>query len=152
MENLYLWLKHHIMKNLFYIAGLCILLASCTNYGTKIDFNGDEVYYKDPVTEQEATQVGEFLKSYQYFTGQGFTVQVLKEEGYTVRFATKEGIENDADVMSGFKFLLIDMSAAAFNGDPITVDLCDETLNTKVTITHAEAKSFMEKMLTEQPL
>ncbi|HRF76568.1 MAG TPA: hypothetical protein PLB46_08350, partial [Chitinophagales bacterium] len=85
-------------------------------------------------------------------TGQGFTVQVLKEEGYTVRFATKEGIENDADVMSGFKFLLIDMSAAAFNGDPITVDLCDETLNTKVTITHAEAKSFMEKMLTEQPL
>lgn len=127
-----------------------VTITGCTSYGNKIDMNGDEIYYTDPVSEEQANKVGEFLTSYQYFTGQGYAIQVVKDTNFKVRFVTKEGIENDEEVVGGFKFLQIDMSNAAFDGQPVDIDLCNEKLETKMTITYADAKSFLDKMMQEQ--
>jgi len=141
--------KTNMMKNLTLITLFGLLLTGCSNYGTKLDFEGDEMYYKAPVTEEVANNVAQFLKDYQYFTGQGFSVQVTNENGYRIRFVTKEGAENDAEVTSGFKFLLIDLCNAALKGEAADLDLCDEQLKTKSSITYAEAKAYMEQKLLE---
>jgi hypothetical protein len=141
--------KTNTMKNLTLITLFGLLLTGCSNYGTKLDFEGDELYYKEPVTEEVATNVAQFLKDYQYFTGQGFSVQVLNENGYRIRFVTKEGVENDEEVTGGFKFLLIDLCNSALKGEPADIDLCDEQLKTKSSITYTEAKSYMEQKLLE---
>ena len=135
------------MRNILSICILFTMLGGCTSYGEKIDFQGDDLYYKSPVTKANANQLGEFLKSYQYFTGKGYAVQVIKDTTYTVRFATKDSIEQDEEVIGGFKFLLMDMSNAAFEGAPVNVDLCDASFHTKMSISYSDAKSFMEEML-----
>ena len=71
------------------------------------------------------------------------------ENGYRIRFVTKEGVENDEEVTGGFKFLLIDLCNAALKGEPADIDLCDEQLKTKSSITYTEAKSYMEQKLLE---
>ncbi|MEZ5014641.1 MAG: hypothetical protein R2794_10150 [Chitinophagales bacterium] len=134
------------MKKWLFIA-CCALLSACTNYGTKIDITGDEVYYKDPITEEQATAVGNFLKSYNYFQGAGVSVQVIKDSDYRVRFVTKEGIENDPEIINGFKILLLDMSADAFGGSAVNVDLCDEHLKTKTTILYTDAQKYMGEQI-----
>ena len=141
--------KTNTMKNLTLITLVTILLAGCSNYGTKLDFNGDELYYKEPVTEEVANNVGRFLNDYKYFTGQGYSVQVTNENGYRIRFVTKDGIENDEEIVAGFKFLLIDLCNAALNGEPADIDLCDAQLKTKSSITYMEARGYMDLKLLE---
>lgn len=137
------------MKRWIIMLLLAFTLGACNKLGTKIDFNGDEVYYKDPVTDSLATAVGTFLKEYHYFTGNGFAVQVLKNEHYQVHFATIDGIENDQEVIIGFYFLMLDMSNLVLNGNPIDIALCDDHMAVKRTLTYTEAKKYLEEALSE---
>ncbi|MBK9457454.1 MAG: hypothetical protein IPO24_18640 [Bacteroidetes bacterium] len=139
-----------MMKNILLISALTILFSACSNLGERIDFEGDEVYYKAPITEVQAKQVGQFLKDYQYFTGNGFTVQVVKGENMTVNFATVDGIENDEEVIVGYYFLLVDMSNAVLDGNPIDIALCDDKLQVKKLLTFADAKAFLDKAVLSQ--
>jgi len=138
------------MKFILYITLLTVLFSSCSNLGDRIDFEGDEVYYKEPITELDATSIGQFLKDYKYFTGSGFTVQVVKKDLITVNFATVEGIENDEEVIVGYYFLLVDMSNAVMDGKPIDIALCDEKLQVKKVLTFADAKAFLDKAVLSQ--
>ncbi len=138
------------MKHFLYVAMLSALFSSCSNLGDRIDFEGDEVYYKSPVTETEAAAIGQFLKDYQYFTGSGFTVQVVKNDQLTVNFATVEGIENDEEVIVGYYFLLVDMSNAVMAGKPLDIALCDDKLQVKKVLTFADAKAFLDKAVLSE--
>lgn len=138
------------MKYLLSIIFVTMVLSSCSNLGERIDFDGDEVYYKSPITEEEATKIGQFLKEYQYFTGNGFTVQVVKDELLTVNFATIDGIENDEEVIVGYYFLLIDMSNAVMEGNAINIALCDEKLKVKKLITYQDAKTYLDKAILSE--
>ncbi len=138
------------MKNFTLIALFALVLSGCTSFGTKLDFNGDELYYKTPVTEETAKSVGEFLVGYKYFTGQGYSVQVTNDSGMHVRFVTQDGIENDPETIGGFKFLLIDLVQSALKGTPADIDLCDDQLKTKSTITYDDAKMYMQQMMDSQ--
>ncbi|MGB4930521.1 MAG: hypothetical protein WBP43_11140 [Chitinophagales bacterium] len=139
------------MKNLLLLT-LCVsILSACStksnDYGTKLDIGGDQLFYKPPVTEANALEVGNFLKSYQYFKGSGSAVQVLKETNYVVRFATRPGTETDNELIKGYIFIQLDMSNTTFDGQPVDIELCDSILQTKKRINFDEAKSVLEDMI-----
>lgn len=57
------------MKKLFFLCIATQMLLSCSNYGDKLEFNATEVYYKDGVTEAEATQLGNYLVTSEFADG-----------------------------------------------------------------------------------
>ncbi len=67
---------------------LTVLLAvglACSSYGTKLDFNGGELYYTDNVTEADAKKLGDYLVKSGFFGGRQVTVQ-LDKAGATYQF------------------------------------------------------------------
>lgn len=115
-------------------------LAGC--YGKKLTFGKGEVFYKDPVTEAEATKLGNFLKDeVKYFddTNQK-SVQVVKEgDTYVVKFVVKEGSEKDNDVVAAFGMVGAGISSEVFGGAKVQVDLADTSLKTLKSLPAAAA-------------
>lgn len=112
------------------------LFIACNDYGEKLEFDGDEVYYiSENVEEAEAQKLGEFLQSTDYFTGKGFSVQLdKKDDVYLVRFVVQEQAYEGEDYINIFRAYGEQISNTALNGEPVEVHLCDDTLTTKKVI------------------
>jgi hypothetical protein len=117
-----------------FAACICVLaLTSCTDYGTKVTFEGNkgEVYYKgDGVTEADAKAVGKFLEDEQFFQKDDKTrsVQISKDSGrIKARFVVDEkaiGTMPDAD--ESFALIGAAMSKDVFNNTPVDVIYTDD--------------------------
>jgi hypothetical protein len=64
---------------------LLLVGLGCNQYGTKLEFNGGELYYTNNVTEAETKKLGEYLVKEGFFDGVRKTVQ-LDESGATYQF------------------------------------------------------------------
>ena len=116
-------------------------LAGC--FGKKLSFGKGEVYYKDPVTEAEATKLGNFLKTEQYFddTTQK-SVQLLKENDvFIVKFVVIEGAEKQEDAVNAFGIFAKQISKDVFGGGKVQVELTDSNLKTVKSIPLAAASN-----------
>ena len=56
------------MKPILLIAIAGLVLSSCTNYGKKLQFKKDELYYTDRTTKEEAEKLGNYLVEQGFFT------------------------------------------------------------------------------------
>lgn len=127
-----------------FILSILTLTGSCKKGEQVVEFGADKVYYVSPVDEETAMKVGTFLQEYQYFIGNGSVVQLVQDSTLTARFATREGIEQDAYIIDGFVDMQLEMSLSLFDGGPIDFQLCDSTLTTKGTITFQDARAWLE--------
>ena len=125
------------MKNKNYIGAvvsLALLLViglACAGYGTKLDYNGGELYYTDKVTEADAKKLGDYLVKEEFFDGKPKTVQLNKEgSAYQFRMVVIKEKQNDAAAIEGMKDIAKELSANVFNNAPTEVHICDDQLKT----------------------
>ena len=121
-----------ILVTTFAAVTTLLLFAGClNNYGTKLEFNGGELYYTETVTEAEANKLGEFLVESGYYDGEEKTVQIVKEAGtYQFRMVSKEGVAEDPEFIEVAGLYAQQMSEYVFNGAPVEVHFCDDHLKT----------------------
>jgi len=98
------------MKNKTFIGGflaMAILLAvglGCSSYGTKLDYNGGELYYTKNVTESEAKKLGDYLVKEEFFDGKEKTVQLDKSGStYQFRMVVQKDKQADAEILNIMK-------------------------------------------------
>lgn len=136
--------QHRIGKCIALLA-LALVLAGCTNYGTKLEFNKGELYYTDKVTEAEAQKLGKFLVDASFFNGDEKSVQLTKEgETYQVRYPIKEGFEKDANYEKTAAFFGAALSKELFDNKPVEIHMTDDALKTiKVVKMDADAEPIL---------
>ncbi|MEP6948022.1 MAG: hypothetical protein ABI863_02045 [Ginsengibacter sp.] len=123
-----------IINGKLFVAFICLfILASCSNYGTKVTFpdHKGEVYYKgDGVTEADAKAVGKFLESQQFFLkdDKKRSVQISKDSGRVkARFVVDEkALATIPNVDESFALMGALMSKEVFNNTPVDVVFTDE--------------------------
>ncbi|MEL0095546.1 MAG: hypothetical protein VW875_06865 [Planctomycetaceae bacterium] len=123
--------KHQILY--FIVATLLFSsLSGCgSNYGTLLEFNGGELYYTSNVSQVEASRLGSYLVSEQFFDGSRKTVQLDNNSGtYEFRMVVKKGMEDDQEFLQIAKQTAADLSQDVFGGSPVDIHLCDERLET----------------------
>jgi len=123
---------------------LACMLHACSKKEQELRFGKDMVYYFDPVEEETAQKVGDFLKAYRYFQDNGSVVQLVQDSSLLVRFATRPGIEKDPYIIDGFVDMQLEMSLSVFDGQAIDFQLCDSTMSTKGTITYSDAREWIQ--------
>ncbi|KXK55932.1 MAG: hypothetical protein IPM61_12060 [Chlorobi bacterium] len=113
-----------------------LTIAGCTNYGTKLEFKKGELYYTENTTEADAKKLGDYLLAQGYFDDtETRTVQLDKKDGtHHVRFVVKEEYQTSPKALELFTPIGAELSKAVFGGAKIVVDICDETLETKQTL------------------
>ncbi len=136
------------------LAGLSMLLAfglACggdkdgekpeEGNGTRLEFNKGELFYKSPVTEAEATKLGEYLVEDGYFDGKVKSVQIVKDSGtYKLRLVVVKGSSEDPEYQKMVKLFGLQVSTRVFGGERLVVDLCDDRFETVSTIEPLTAK------------
>jgi hypothetical protein len=127
------------------LLALTLVLAGCTNYGTKLEFNKGELYYTEKVTEAEAKKLGNFLVEASFFNGDEKSVQLTKEgETYQIRYPVKEGFEKDANYEKTAAFFGAALSKELFDNKPVEIHMTDDGLKTvKVVKMDANAEPVL---------
>ncbi|MBN1150744.1 hypothetical protein JXA84_05945 [candidate division WOR-3 bacterium] len=136
-------MKRNFRKIIFSVVGIVVFfllaLGSFENsWGTKITYeNGSALYYKSPVTEEEAHSIGKYFQEAGWFdkNTNEKTVQVLKIAGiYQVRFPVKQGYDEDSEYIETCRLMAEEISSYVFFGSPVEVHLCDSNLRTLVVV------------------
>jgi preprotein translocase subunit SecF len=123
-------IKKNFIGSVLAIMTLIISLA-CSQYGTKLEFNGGELYYTENITETEAKKFGEYLVKEEIFDGQEKSVQLDKSGStYQFRMVVKPELQNDESYAGKVKVFGSQLSADFFNDAPLEVHLCDDSLKT----------------------
>lgn len=113
------------------IAALFAIGSACSNYGTRLEFNGGELYYTQNVTEPEAKKLGDYLVKEGMFNGTPKTIQLDKSGStYQVRMVIQAGKENDKEILDGMKIYATDISKDVFANAATEMHLCDDSLKT----------------------
>ena len=114
------------------LAMAMLIAAGCgPGYGTKLDFNGGELYYTASTTSAEATTLGKYLVDGGFFDGNPKTVQLNKTGStYEFRFVVKKGLDTDQSFVDLAKAFCKELSTNVFNGSPVETHFCDENLKT----------------------
>jgi hypothetical protein len=125
------------MRNKTYLGGilaialLMVVGLACKGNGTKLEFNGGELYYTDNVTESEAKKLGEYLVKEGFYDGKPKSVQLDKEgSNYQFRMVVQKEKQNDPQTLDMMKTFGKELSADVFNNAPVEMHVCDETLKT----------------------
>ena len=119
------------LKNLFPFLLLMAVMISCNNYGTKLEFDGTEVYYTENVTKDEAEKLGKFLQDQKFTDGSKKSVQFDKKgDLYLFRMVAKDDFELDAEKETLFKTFITLISTQVLDGADVEIQLCDNKFKT----------------------
>jgi hypothetical protein len=104
---------------------------ACSGHGTKLEFNGGDLYYTDNVTESEAKKLGDYLVKEGFYDGKPKSVQLDKSGStYQFRMVVQPERQNDEATMTLMKTFAGELSSDLFNDAPVEVHACDEQLKT----------------------
>ena len=96
-------------------------------------FGGSELYYTDPVTDDEARAVGEYFQKAGFFGNDRATSVHLGRDGatYQLRFiVTDAAAAADPGTMAAFSELTGTMAEEALGAQAVTMHLCDSEFRT----------------------
>lgn len=122
------------MKNIILILWVLIFavfISACDNYGELVEKNKGEVYYKDPITKQQAESLANYLYEIGYFDGNEKSVQLLKDgDNFTVNFVVKQGAADKKENVDLFKSFSPLLSYGVFDGALVNIAMCDDHFKT----------------------
>ena len=97
---------------------------------SRLTFKQGDLYFSEPVTEDEARRVGEYLVQQQFFSDeQGSTVQLLHEqERYRLRFVISPEYGEDPFTAIQFGIIGSQITTDVLGGKPIEVGFTDDQL------------------------
>ncbi|HEY8561334.1 MAG TPA: hypothetical protein VIL74_13235 [Pyrinomonadaceae bacterium] len=124
-------IKKNFITTFLVLAVLLAVGLACTGYGTKLDFNGGELYYTDNVTEAEAKKLGQYLVENGFFGGKKITVQLDKSGAtYQFKMVVQKEKQNDEATLALLEPFAGDISENVFNNAPTELHICDDQLKT----------------------
>jgi hypothetical protein len=105
-------------------------------FGSKLEFGRDAVYYTSGATESDARRVGEALQSIGYFgRSDKASVQVLKEgDDFIVRLIVHEKAYTDLSFQRGLAYIGYMIQQSAFPNQTVHIELCDSSLEPHLRI------------------
>jgi preprotein translocase subunit SecF len=113
------------------VAVLLVINLACTGYGTKLEFNGGDLYYTNNVTEAEAKKLGAYLTENGFYDGTPKSVQLDKSGStYQFRMVVQPEKQNDEATAEILKEFGSQVSSAVFNNAPLEVHICDDQFKT----------------------
>ena len=122
------------LKGIVFVVTLGIFLYFqffVEGYGTKLEFNGTEVYYTKNVTEEMANKLGKYLVDAEFVDGDEKAVQLDKIDGtYQFRMVTQDGVANNEEWLPTFKAFVVELKEAVFPNDNVELHLCNDGLET----------------------
>lgn len=120
------------------IAGLlvaAVTVSGCdlNGYGSRLEFQGNDLYYTDAVTEAEAQKLGDFLVDQKFFDDSKRRSVQLTKEGETYQF--RMVVVDDYKSMKGvypnsFRALASTISRKVLDGKKLEFHLCNDKLET----------------------
>lgn len=100
-------------------------------FGTKLEFNGGDLFYTERSTPEQATKLGNYLVKENFYDGRRKTVQLNKSgTTYEFRMVVQKGMDENEDFIKTMKSVAKELSENVFNGDKVEVHLCDDQLET----------------------
>jgi hypothetical protein len=118
------------------VAGLLLLIvpaivANGDDLGTDLPVGNSHLFYKQPVTETEARNLGNYLLSINVIKKDSKAFQITKSgHTYAFRYPVKKGIEQDQEKIAATKAFARLLSTNVFNGDEVDIHYCDHDWNT----------------------
>jgi hypothetical protein len=119
-------------------AAVTVALLYTGIHGTRLEFNGGELYYTRAVSEAEAKKLGDYLVKAKFYDGNPKTVQLTKTGSvFEVRMVVKPGVDRDPHYLKVSQAVCAELSANVFDNAEVKVHLCDDRLNTLRVVTVA---------------
>jgi hypothetical protein len=116
---------------LLLVGVLSITLSGCNQYGTKLKFNGGDLFYTKNVTAAEANKLGNYLVQDGFYSGNEISVQLDKSGStYLFRMVIKEGYDQKQEYIDLMKEYSKQLSKDVFNGAAVEMHMCDKHLKT----------------------
>lgn len=122
------------MKKVLSILLMAVLLASCTNYGKKLEYGKGELYYTDKVSEAEAKNLGKYLQDIKMFPEGKEVSYLIDKDGESYifklvlsdeKYLNEQSYIDDSELLAGF------ISHDVFNNKPVYFWLCDDNFEPK---------------------
>ena len=123
--------RNNILTTILVLTVLMAVGLACTGHGTKLEYNGGELYYTDNVTETDAKKLGDYLVKSGFFGGKKVTVQLDKAGAtYQFRMVVMPEKQNDEPTAVLMKAFAGEISEEVFGGAPVELHICDDSLKT----------------------
>ena len=123
--------RNNILTTILVLTVLMAVGLACTGHGTKLEYNGGELYYTDNVTETDAKKLGDYLVKSGFFGGKKVTVQLDKSGAtYQFRMVVMPEKQNDEPTAVLMKAFAGEISEEVFGGAPVELHICDDSLKT----------------------
>ena len=120
------------------------ILIGCSGYGTKLDYNGTEVYFTDQVEKADAEKLGDYLVKSKFADGGEKSIQLTKDEktkNFVFRMVTTKEASESEMYKTVFKLFAKTISDSVFNKQPVDFHVCDNTFNTLKVIAFEDNKN-----------
>jgi hypothetical protein len=119
------------MRYLFAIT-LLFILSSCNNYGKKLKYGDNDLFYTTNVTEDQAKKLGDVLEKSGFWANGGRkSVQLDKSaDTFLFRMVVLDKYKNDSSFIEKAKTSITELSQNAFNSEPVVMHFCDDHLKT----------------------
>jgi len=116
-----------------------IIPLACDNYGKEINVNNLQLFYKEPVKEDEAKSLANYITGMPGFAESAkdkiVTGQLLKEgDTYQYKMIPPEGKIDDKEYQDTLALAGALFSKELFNGAKVEIHLCNKTLDTQKVI------------------
>ena len=131
------------LKTFLLLAFCTMAIAGCQSYGKeyKLDSNHNVYYKGEGLDEAVAKKLANYLKDEKYFQdGKEATVQITKsKDTFNLNFVYNKDMVNES-IESGFLIFGAGISKTVFGGDPVTIHLCNNKLESFKNIGYCKAK------------
>jgi hypothetical protein len=118
------------------LVGAGVYFAAARRHGKKLDYDGSDLYYKSPVTEEEAKKLGDFLvKSGVFDKEKPKSAQLIKEGSvYHVRFIIEDGKHDDPMLAFAMMLMSAGMKTEVFGDKRFEIQLCKDDFEVVKTL------------------
>jgi|GEM_PF-751225 len=114
--------------------------SSTEDYGQKLEFNGDILYYTPSVSLFDAKKFGKYLVDIKFFIGTSRVTQINKNGSkYEFKVVMRKALEITKERIELLESAAKDASDNVFGGYPVEIHLCDENLRTRSIISSKQS-------------
>lgn len=108
--------------------------VECPN-GRRLEFNKGELYHTPEITEELATELGEYLVKDRFFDGTPKSVRVLESDGvFVVQIIVNADAQADKKYLKAVGKFRKQLSRKVFDKKPVAIHLCDPTFTTGTVV------------------
>ena len=138
-----------------FAAAVFVVVSLGDSFGTRLEYAGGEVYYKDSVSEEEAQKFANYMQEDWSNLGDFVTFQLERDEQAStvfVRMCAKSETWETNDYDAALMALELLLQKEVFAGEDVAYELCDDKLVPQKTIDYFNETGAEKNPVTPQEL